>query len=641
MVLAFLLVIAGPLLSGGTHAAESAFAVLIAVALSVLALSAGSRFAATRGALIAAGLFSASLLMGWLMAGYQYVAWHWVVVWAAALLTGFAARELAQASPLVPEAIDIAFLIFLLTHAVISTLSGGVVRNAGSFTNPNDFALACAIASSAGFERMIAWLADKKLPAGWRSRHENSSRDADFPWLALANTGIGAMLVLLTASRGGAVALAAGYAAAILAHLRFRVAVPALGLTGAVVLSALILIPNPLSGRIRELSEGKDIFAWDRTFIWKQGLITIRENPLGVGLGNYRYAAEQYAQPTSNPYVQYSRRAATPHNLFLHYAAETGIPGLLLALAALGILIRRIWKSGGGPRLLAVFVPFAVHGQFADPFAHEWMLVVTGLLTGLASSQPPADEKRIEAPVRWAWAGLTLLSLLMIYWSFAAVISIWSMDRAQKKLAAGDSGGAIEEMAGALNFAPTNARLHLSLGALFLSLHKQHKTPKAIESAEGRYKRAALLNPRSDEAWLGLAETYHAALRQTREPMYVSLAEENYRKALALNPTHVIIRLALAKLLAAAGENQKALDEADRALAIERNHFAAHDLKYRLLWDTGRRREAVDGLAKAIALAEGLDYHPSVDTEPYSHEVLQVDLPAWKNLLADWRNKLQ
>jgi len=72
-----------------------------------------------------------------------------------------------------------------------------------------------------------------------------------------------------------------------------------------------------------------------RLFIWERSLKMIRDNPmLGVGKGNFREVYGSYMPEKIHPV----HRVGTAHNDFLHTAAISGLPGLLLYSLLWGVV---------------------------------------------------------------------------------------------------------------------------------------------------------------------------------------------------------------------------------------------------------------------------------------------------------------
>src|SRR5690348_8629158 len=142
-----------------------------------------------------------------------------------------------------------------------------------------------------------------------------------FCWGALAITAIG---FVSASSRGGLVGL--GLA---LVYMLIR-SEKRLGLMVSAGLLFLLMMFSPISPIERALHPryGDESSAETHKVLWATGLRLIRENPfLGIGLGNFK-------EKTAELHVL-ANNSAMAHNSYLEYAAELGIPALLIFLAVL------------------------------------------------------------------------------------------------------------------------------------------------------------------------------------------------------------------------------------------------------------------------------------------------------------------
>jgi O-antigen ligase len=161
--------------------------------------------------------------------------------------------------------------------------------------------------------------------------------------------------LVLTTSRSAWIAAAAGAAVAIgLAPWR-RAAILALS-AGAVALAVFAVRADAERGflgqRLRSIPD-IEVNA-DRTALWLGALRMVRDHPLlGTGYGTFLQAWPQYH---SDPALD---GKPTAHNIFLNFAAETGLLGLAAFLAVLAAgfagLWRRVQAARGAPRDLALW----------------------------------------------------------------------------------------------------------------------------------------------------------------------------------------------------------------------------------------------------------------------------------------------
>ena len=165
----------------------------------------------------------------------------------------------------------------------------GLSRPSGTFYNPNF--LACFLAAGA------------VLSLGWAIFPPRESRGrtggAIFMGLAAATFMAGALI--LSGSRGGVLALAAGLVVLLGAR---SLLLSFLGLAGGLL--GLVLIPNPLVERFIELGR-LDVYAYSRFAIWKSALTMMADHPgFGVGLGQFKY----FSPVTPFPWIPTGRGTA-------------------------------------------------------------------------------------------------------------------------------------------------------------------------------------------------------------------------------------------------------------------------------------------------------------------------------------------
>lgn len=203
-------------------------------------------------------------------------------------------------------------------------VGGRFARMPGLWNNPNNLAFF-----------LIGWL-PLLAPAALLARG---------PWLrACAGAGLLAGLVglVLTQSRGGWAGVLAGLLAALLfllrmpgakAGLRGLAARAAPLLLGAAAL--LILFLPVISHRSAE-----DMSSFEaRITLAATSLKVIASRPLeGTGLDNYAEVVPWY---DPNPGLRPDGRPESVHNIYLHTAAEIGLPGLALLLAVLALSLAR------------------------------------------------------------------------------------------------------------------------------------------------------------------------------------------------------------------------------------------------------------------------------------------------------------
>jgi O-antigen ligase len=180
---------------------------------------------------------------------------------------------------------------------------------------------------------------------------------------------IGVVVMALSFSRGGYLALAAVVAGLSLSHRR-RVLLLGLAVVGAV---GLVLVP-PI--RLRILIETQNVYGntvFSRFDLWTAALKLIRERPIfGAGLSGF--------QTRSAPFFSHANTTANfidPHNIVLNFYVETGLLGLIaiIWIFVVGFSVSwRGWRRGDDAwrpyqlGVLLALVAVVTHGLVDVPY---------------------------------------------------------------------------------------------------------------------------------------------------------------------------------------------------------------------------------------------------------------------------------
>jgi O-antigen ligase len=268
------------------------------------------------------------------------------------------------------------------------------------FVNPNDLAtltlpvLALAIAMA------------QTLPKGI------------FRWGAIGGAIILPAIIFATQSRGGILALGTLLLLVITHHRRrLQAAVVVACTAGAIAVAAPSAVWSRLAGlkyatRVEELAAVDQYGSADQRFeIWRVARAIVADHPvLGVGLHGYNKVHAEYAR--SSRFRPTARGERDPHSTYLHTAAETGIPGLLLLTGVILSVVIPAWRTMRRPglspedatlirTLLFGLIAFLQAALFATmehlPFLYLYLaLIYTG--TRVAEEDVPAREAPAKAP---------------------------------------------------------------------------------------------------------------------------------------------------------------------------------------------------------------------------------------------------
>lgn len=168
-------------------------------------------------------------------------------------------------------------------------------------------------------------------------------------WRLAALVPIG-VATIITGSRGGAVAFAAGLA--VLGVLRPRIGLRAAAAAVLAVSVFLMIVPSSYVDRLtaRYANSGEDRMS-GRVDIWKVGVAMMHDRPLqGTGFAGfepafYRYMAGADVDPRWALENRWGRRAS--HNIYLSTLAELGLLGGGLLFAAFAAHAAGLWRALG------------------------------------------------------------------------------------------------------------------------------------------------------------------------------------------------------------------------------------------------------------------------------------------------------
>lgn len=309
------------------------------------------------------------------------------------------------------------------------------------------------------------------------------------------------IIMLLSGSRGGWISLGAGGALfAILLVLqdarlrrqvrRFAVPLVVLALVAAVVVGLVFVRISADPGHATG-----DVLRFD---LWRGALDTAFSHPvLGVGPGLFGKAYRLVRDP-----VYVDDRLGTAHNFYFNTFAETGVLGVLVALA-LGVLLLRSWwrlyQNAETPArrthlagALAALVGLGAH-SFFDTFTSTPLVL---LALGLTAYCVTAPRTRIDPPLRGSRpAAFASLLLVGVY-----ALGLFRSDQAQSAFNA--------SLSGSLEQAQRAASLDPALNLYQLQVAYLTDADANLEQAVAAYQHALELEPTWDIGWINLAALY-------------------------------------------------------------------------------------------------------------------------------------
>ncbi|HEY1758339.1 MAG TPA: O-antigen ligase family protein [Bryobacteraceae bacterium] len=395
--------------------------------------------------------------------------------------------------------------------------------------------------------------------------------------LGAAAGAAGIIAILLSGSRGAALALGAGLCV-LVAMLRppLRAVARVAGIAG-LAMAAFYISPAGARVRARVHWIGEDRAGGARPLLWRDALKMAASKPFtGFGLDTFvaefpHYQSEELARAYPDFYHE------SPHNIFLDALTAEGMPGLLVlmgvALAGIGGGVRSKLRN---PALaIALFPAFA-----ATLVAHQFVVFTAptafyfylgaGVLAGGSASHPvvvrvPAIWRR--ATLASGMAGAAFLAT-MAYGLIAADAALAVVDR---RLDAKDGRGATEAYRRSLSQGGSRvtADLYLSQRWAALARNSTDTISKLYygQVAAGAAGLATKSAEQQQNAWYNLAQleaSNNLALQSNARTVEGSL-----RASIAAAPVWYKPHWALARLLAMEGRLGEAEPEARRALYLD------------------------------------------------------------------------
>ena len=503
------------------------------------------------------GVAALSLLRG----GYRWVTYQWILHYTAAAALYLLIRALPpDAEGRFPDVLGRTVVACALVLSVIALFQWAVLGRArppATMQNPNFLAEYLVY----GIGMVLAWSTGSFPGTGRASRFGAAA--IVLPLL---------LAVAASRSRGGAI-LAAGVAGFFLwRRVGWRRAVP----TALVVSACLLLVPNPLLDRF---AGHGDRYAFARIQMWKSALRVFFENPLGVGLGQFKYYWNMMPEPVEGAILRYGKAALTPHNEYLSVLSEMGVPGAIALLAAVACaavslrraFVRQVPPSVRGSALILLIsgAHAAVDGNYHIPGLLLTNAAALGVVSGRLWEPVTTRTIRLKGPVRGAL--LVLLGVFTMYsgMTVAATALEWAGYRAFGK---GKPEAAVRAYTWAASVDPFRASYPDAVSAAAFRLHETGKDTEMLSRALDWEMEAARRNPMEYRypARLGFLYQRAAILFPDRgaEPVFAA-SLRSYDRAIFLNPFNTTLHFEKALLLHRLGQDPGARRQLEGILREE------------------------------------------------------------------------
>ncbi|MCI0561946.1 MAG: O-antigen ligase family protein [Nitrososphaera sp.] len=210
-----------------------------------------------------------------------------------------------------------------------------------------------------------------------------------------------------SSSRGGFVGLVAVLVVVWLVSPR---KVSSLVLVGVLALGVYVVADQKYWNDMSTITNTEEGTAKERTDSWQAGWDMFKDNPLGVGPGNFPVWFPKY-QPPSIKRGMWGREA---HSLWFTLLPELGIPGVLLYLSLIRVNLRDLWylknlSTDRDSHRFAYFLSLAFMASFAGYFVsgtflsvlyypHYWYLTAMIVATRKVIDRDLPNPKDAPAP---------------------------------------------------------------------------------------------------------------------------------------------------------------------------------------------------------------------------------------------------
>jgi O-antigen ligase len=347
---------------------------------------------------------------------------------------------------------------------------------------------------------------------------------------------LGGTALLMTGSKGAALALAVAVLAAVVVTRGWRgVSRKSLAVVAALLAVSLLVGGKVLAGRVGAAATAEAHSGTFRRLTWQATGRMAAANPiLGVGVGAFGASFGRYA---------IAGWTAAAHNAYLQTAAETGVPGAALFIAALAVAAWSLRKQAGEGDVSTGLFPRAALAGLLAAAAHNlvdygWAIWAPGValwaLIGLGLSA--------ARPVRWPKTAAFAFGLAVAAVFVTAALTANAQTKAA--MVEGDSKipplESARSLAAARRLDPLDARLAVDEGRAWLAAGNAEEARRCL-------RRAVSLNPGDATAW-----RYYAEL--DGDPSL-------YRKGLRYSPNSLKLMAGLARAEQARGNKAAAMEQ--------------------------------------------------------------------------------
>lgn len=346
------------------------FSLILGLVLVLRCLSAGVMPNVTHRFSIGIVIFLATGIVSQVNAVQPDVGWQWIDHFARlALLSLFMISLVNTPHRLLFAVMVIAVSLGTRTTKIglVSLIGGGIhvgLGFGGSFTDSNGFALGAVMIMP------MLWAISNVIPEGWRFR-------TTIVWAFRLATLLTAYASISTYSRGGLLALLAGFVTYLLMLRRRRFTAIAVVLLIGLLAAPFVKLPEGYADRmetIRTYEEVEEGSALSRLHFWQVAWEMAKDKPLGIGMFNFQYLYDQYDFLDG-----YYGRGRAVHSSHFQVLAENGFVGIFIWI---GLFASALWTCRRVRRTAERELAGTRDGAILSNMAHALFASMAAFLVG-------------------------------------------------------------------------------------------------------------------------------------------------------------------------------------------------------------------------------------------------------------------
>jgi O-antigen ligase len=429
-----------------------------------------------------------------------------------------------------------------------------------------------------------------------------------------------AAAIAASLSRGPLVGAVAGgvlVLAAVVRAMRIRLAPVVIGVALVAAAGSVALL-NPqrregITERLRAFTNpGADPSVVGRLVLYRAAVRMTADHPLtGVGLENFGLLYPHY-RPVEPASVPVDSVPSMVHDGYLHWAATTGVPGLLLYLLVLGAVawgVGRACRRADDPRrqlglaaFLAALSAYAVQdlSGWLDPALSVFFWTILGLAVASAGDDATVAVHPRGVPLSLAHRAAALVLIAAFVAATGPLPRTFAERRAARTLGAVQSApdAALEAIVAEL---PDDAYHLERVGTELVRRFAERPERRSYLAAADRLDRAGRLNP--FDAYVKVQRIRLEALAEVGPPALRPLlgAEDAVAAAAATDPNNPTVHVAIARLRYTQRRGAEARREAEHALRLRPGLPSALVVRADLEYSAGDARAAAATYAEAAA----------------------------------------